>query len=180
MNTVECIKTRRSVRRFKDTPVESKVLGDIVSVATYAPSRKNSQTTRYIGILNGELKEKIADECVMGFEYNQNTIRNAPALVVVTTVNCRSGYERDGSFTTSKGTHWQSFDAGIATEAFCLAAHDAGLSTVIMGIFDEEKVIGAVDVPQGQSVSALIAIGYADEEPVAPKRKTADEILTIR
>ena len=101
-------------------------------------------------------------------------------MMVITTVNSRSGYERDGSFTTSKGTHWQSFDAGIAAQTFCLAAHEAGIATVIMGIFDEEKVKEVIDVPDGQSVSALVAIGYADDEPEAPRRKSAEELLTVR
>ncbi len=180
MNTIECIKTRRSTRKFADKAISADVLSDIVNVATYAPSWKNSQATRYIAVTNSALKEKLASECMMGFEYNVNTANGAPAILAVTTVNNRSGYERDGSFTTSKGTHWQSFDAGIATQTFCLAAHEVGLATVIMGIFDESKVSKLLEVPEGQSVSALVAIGYADEVPVAPKRKSAEELLTIK
>ncbi len=180
MNATECMKTRRSIRSFNGKPVEKDVLENIVAIAAYAPSWKNSQTTRYIAVLDGELKSKLANECMLGFEYNKNTANNAPAMVVVTTVNSRSGYERDGSFTTSKGTHWQSFDAGIATQTFCLAAHEAGLGSVIMGIFDETKVAELVGVPEGQSVSALVAIGYTDTTPEAPKRKSAEELLTVK
>ncbi len=180
MNTIECIKTRRSIRKFADRAVDAQVIADVVNVAAFAPSWKNSQTTRYIAVLDKALKDKLACECMMGFEKNIETANGAPAMMVITTVNSRSGYERDGSLTTSKGTHWQSFDAGIATQTFCLAAHQAGLSTVIMGIFDEEKVKEVVGVPEGQSVSALVAIGYAAEEPQTPKRKTADDLLTVK
>ena len=180
MNAIDCIKTRRSIRRFADKEVSAEVISSIVATAAYAPSWKNSQTTRYIAVLDKELKDRLARECMMGFEYNIGTASGAPAMVVVTTVNNRSGYERDGSATTSKGTHWQSFDAGIATQTFCLAAHEAGLGTVIMGIFDEAKVAEVVGIPEGQSVSALIAIGYPAEEPAAPKRKSAEELLTIK
>ena len=180
MNTIDCIKTRRSIRRFDNREVQSETISDLVNVAAYAPSWKNSQTTRYIAVLDKEIKDKLATECMMGFEYNVGTAKGAPAMIVVTTVNNRSGYERDGSATTSKGTHWQSFDAGIATQTFCLAAHEAGLATVIMGIFDESKVSEIVGVPEGQSVSALIAIGYAADEPQAPKRKSADDLLTVK
>ena len=179
MNAIECIKTRRSIRKFDDRAVEAAVIAEIVNVAAYAPSWKNSQTTRYIAVLDKSIKDKLATYCMMGFEKNIETAAGAPAMMVITTVNCRSGYERDGSLTTSKGTHWQSFDAGIATQTFCLAAHEAGLSTVIMGIFDEEKVKEVVSVPDGQSVSALLAIGYAAEEPQPPKRKCAEELLTV-
>ena len=180
MNAIECIKTRRSIRKFEDRAVEAEVIAEIVNLAAYAPSWKNSQTARYTLVLDKALKDRLANECMMGFEYNVGTANGAPAMIVVTTVNNRSGYERDGSATTSKGTHWQSFDAGIATQTFCLAAHEAGLATVIMGIFDEEKVKEVVGVPEGQSVSALVAIGYASDEPQAPKRKSAEDLLTVK
>ena len=180
MNAIDCIKTRRSIRRFADKEVSAEVISSIVATAAYAPSWKNSQTTRYIAVLDKELKDRLARECMMGFEYNIGTASGAPAMVVVTTVNNRSGYERDGSATTSKGTHWQSFDAGIATQTFCLAAHEAGLGTVIMGIFDEAMVAKVVGVPEGQSVSALVALGYSAEEPAAPKRKGAEDLLTVK
>lgn len=180
MNTIECIKTRRSIRKFTDKEVSANTIADIVSVAAYAPSWKNSQTTRYIAVLDKDIKDRLARECMMGFEYNIGTASGAPAMVVVTTINNRSGYERDGSATTSKGTHWQSFDAGIATQTFCLAAHEAGLGTVIMGIFDENKVAEVVGLPEGQSVSALVALGYPAEEPAAPRRKSAEDLLTVK
>ncbi|MGM9643564.1 MAG: nitroreductase family protein [Eubacteriales bacterium] len=180
MNTIDCIKTRRSIRRFSKREVCADVLAEVVNIAAYAPSWKNSQTVRYTAVLDKALKARLANECMMGFEHNIITACGAPALIVVTTINCRSGYEKDGSATTSKGSHWQSFDAGIATQTFCLAAHEKGLSTVIMGIFDEEKVAQVVGVPDGQSVSALIAVGYADCSPAAPGRKDSNELLTIK
>ncbi len=180
MNTVECIKTRRSVRRFNEKEVTVQTVTSIVELATYAPSWKNSQTTRYTAVIDGALKARLEKECLMGFEHNMGTVNSAPCIVVVTTVNGRSGYERDGSPTTSKGSHWQSFDAGIATQTFCLAAHELGLATVIMGIFDESKVAEVIGVSEGESVSALIALGYAAELPEMPKKKSADQLLTVK
>lgn len=113
----------------------------------------------------------------MDFEYNKKTILGAPVLILVTTLTPRSGFERDGTPSTSKGTHWESFDAGIATQTLCLAAHEEGLGTMVMGVYDEDKVIETAKIPAGQKVSAMVAIGYADELPAMPKRKSADEIL---
>ena len=108
-----------------------------------------------------------------------SNIRSAAALVVLTTVDGIAGYEPDGSPTTAKGAHWQSFDAGIACQTFCLAAHDLGLGTLIMGIFDEPKIKELLQIPEGESISALIAVGYADIAPNAPKRKETSELLQI-
>lgn len=139
MELVKGIKERRSTRKFTDQAVSEDDIREIVATAAYAPSWKNTQTSRYIAVVNPEKKQEIADTCVMGFAGNQRIIGEAPVLIVETTVNERSGYERDGSFSTSKGTHWQSYDAGLAGEAFCLAAWEKGLGTVIMGIFEEKK-----------------------------------------
>lgn len=174
----ECVKNRRSIRKYKAGKIDHAVIEKVVEMASFAPSWKNVQTTRYIVVEDEAVKHEIAESCVLGFGLNRKNIENAPALVLVTTVANRSGYERDGSFSTSKETHWESFDAGLAVQTFCLAAHAEGLGTVIMGIYDEEKVIKTAQIPEGQKVSAMIAIGYPDEAPVMPKRRGVDELLT--
>lgn len=178
METVKCIKERRSIRKFQDKKVPHEVINELVNVAAFAPSWKNTQVTRYMVTEDQEKMNKIADSCVLGFEYNIDTIRNAPALVLVTMIEGRSGMEKDGSATTSKGADWGVFDTGIAAQTFCLAAHDKGLGTVIMGIFDEEKVGEVIPIPEGQKLAALIALGYPDIDPKAPRRKTAEELVT--
>jgi nitroreductase len=90
----------------------------------------------------------------------------------------RSGYERDGSFSTGKEDRWEIFDAGIATQTFCLAAYNEGLGTVIMGYFDEKEVSKVVDLPEGQKLAAMVAIGVPDETPDMPRRKSVEELLT--
>ncbi|MDD6042268.1 MAG: nitroreductase family protein [Eubacteriaceae bacterium] len=181
MEAVKCIKERRSIRKFKPEKVSHETLAEIVEAAAYAPSWKNTQITRYIVVEDEQVKAKVADECVLGFEYNTRTIKKSPQLVVVSYVPGLSGYEKDGSYTTPKEDRWESFDTGIATQTFCLAAHDKGVGSVILGIFDDEKVAEAVNLPEGQKVAALISIGYPDgDHPVAPKRKTVDDLLSYR
>ena len=114
------------------------------------------------------------------FANNGVIIKNAPVLMVLTYIKGRSGYERDGSFTTSKGDRWQMFDAGVACQTFCLAAHEYGLGTVIMGVFDESGISSLLDIPKERELAALIALGYPDIEPSAPKRKTVEDLLQYR
>lgn len=180
MDAIECIKTRRSIRKFTSEPVTKEQVAEIVAAAAYAPSWKNTQTARYILVEDSAKRETIAKDCVLDFTYNANTLGHAPALVAVTTINGRSGYERDGSFTSPLGTHWQSFDAGIAAQTFCLAAHALGLGTVIMGIYDPAKVAAVLGVPENQTVTALIAIGHPAQSPEAPARKSVDELLSVQ
>ncbi len=179
MTAKECIKGRRSIRKFADTPVSKDVIADIVETASYAPSWKHTQITRYIAV-EGELKDKIADECTGAYPKNGEIIKNAPMLIAVTFIKNRSGFERDGSYSTPKEGGWQMFDAGVASEAFCLAAYEQGLGTVIMGIFDEAKAASLLEVPEERELVALIPIGYPAESPIAPKRKSVEELLSFK
>ena len=179
MTAKECIKGRRSIRKFADTPVSRDVIADIVETASYAPSWKHTQITRYIAV-EGELKDKIADECTSAYAKNGEIIKNAPMLIAVTFIKNRSGFERDGSYSTPKEGGWRMFDAGVASEAFCLAAYEQGLGTVIMGIFDEAKAASLLEVPEERELVALIPIGYPAESPAAPKRKSVEELLSFK
>ncbi len=178
MTAKECIINRRSIRKFKPDAVDTQLLKGIVETASYAPSWKHTQITRYIAV-EGALKDKIADEGTKMFPNNGNIIKNAPVLIAVTVIKGRSGYERDGSFSTDRGDGWQMYDAGVASQTFCLAAHEAGLGTVIMGIFDRPVVSSLLQLPEDRELVALIPIGYADEEPVAPRRKPVDELISF-
>lgn len=179
MNTEECIKGRRSIRKFKEQSVDHALLEKVIENASYAPSWKHTQTVRYIAV-EGELKNRIGKECTDAYPNNGLIIQNAPMVMAVTVIKGRCGYERDGSFTTHRGDTWQMFDAGAASEAFCLAAYEAGLGTVIMGIFDEEKIVGLLDIPDDRELIALIPIGYPDEEPAAPRRKPVSDLLSYK
>ncbi|MCH5304623.1 MAG: nitroreductase family protein [Ruminococcus sp.] len=177
MNLNDGLKGRRSIRKYKIDKVDTKLIEKVIDTARFAPTWKNSQTARYNIVTDETLKAKIADEATCGFEKNKNIIKNAPVLVVLSTVDKISGFNTDGSYTTTKGEHWQSFDAGISAEIFCLSAFDNGLGTLIMGIFDEDKVAELINLPNTEKVSALIALGYPDDEPMTPKRKEVSEII---
>lgn len=178
MNVAECLETRRSIRKYKSDPVDHSVIDSVVSLASYSPSWKNTQITRYIAIEDSSLLAEIADKYTP--DYNSNIIRQVNMLMAVTFIKGRCGYERDGSFTTKKGDRWQMFDVGAACQSFCLGAWEHGLGTVIMGVFDEDGIAGLFDLPEDQELAALIAVGYPDVEPAAPKRKTVEELLQYR
>ena len=178
MNTVDCIKSRRSIRRFKPDSVKHSLVEEIISAASFSPSWKNTQITRYIAIEDPSLLGKIADDFTPS--YNSDIIRQTPVLIAVTYIKGRCGFERDGSYTTGKKDRWQMFDAGVASEAFCLAAYEQGLGSVILGIFDEAKIASLLDIPEDRELIALIPIGYPAEEPVAPKRKSVEDLLSYK
>ena len=155
-------------------------LEQIVEAAAFAPSWKNSQTVRYIAVEDAALKERIATEATMNITHNKDIISACPVLIVVVTKTGICGYEKDGSYTTSKKDKWEMFDAGIASQTFMLAAHEYGVGTVTLGIFDEEILGKILELPEGDNVSALLAAGYPESAPAAPKKKSVKELLSWR
>jgi nitroreductase len=178
MNMTECIKGRRSIRKYNAERIERSVLEDIISTASFSPSWKNTQITRYIAIEDTSIIQKIADDFTP--EFNSNIVRQVSTLIAVTFIKGRCGFERDGSYSTKKEDRWQMFDVGVSCQTFCLAAHEAGLGTVIMGIWDEDGISELLNIPEDQELAALIAIGYPDISPEAPRRKSVDDLLTYR
>ena len=177
MLAAECITGRRSIRKFTEQPVSHELIEQIVSTASFAPSWKNTQIVRYIAV---ECEKKAAlAKCTSIYPGNGSIMNQAPMVIAVTAITGRCGYERDGSFSTPKGTGWQMYDAGVASEAFCLAAYEQGLGTVIMGLFDEEEASKVLQLPDDRELVALIPIGYPAEAPNAPKRKTVQELITF-
>lgn len=178
MELLDAIKSRRSVRKYTDEAISHETLEEIIDVARFAPSWKNTQTPRYHVIENKEIISKIATEGVLGFEFNTKTLSRATAVLVLSYVTKRCGYERDGSFSTSKEDRWEMFDAGIAAQTFCLAAHGKGLGTCIMGIFDEEMIAKEIALPENEKIGAVIALGYPVFAPEAPARKEVSDLIS--
>lgn len=179
MDAIQCLVSRRSVREYKDTPLSRQDIENVVEISQMASCWENTQPIRYVAVLDKELKDKIAEECTKKFPWNTENIHEAPALVILCAVKGLSGYEPDGTPSTSKGTHWQSFDAGVAAAHFCLAANALELGTLIMGRYDEGKIKEILRLPDEYDVSAIIAIGYPAVIPAANERKPLKEVLAF-
>ncbi|PKQ65517.1 nitroreductase [Labilibaculum filiforme] len=177
MDAIKAIEERRSVRKFKEEKVDREIMKEIVSISRWAPSWGNFQVARYTLIDNKEVITKLATDGVDGFVYNVNTLKEAKGVAVLSFVKGKSGKADSDDYITSKGGAWEIFDAGIACQTFCLAAHAKGVGTCVLGIINDEKISGIVGLPEGESVAALIVYGYPDETPKATPRKNVEDIM---
>nr|WP_294492145.1 nitroreductase family protein [uncultured Mediterraneibacter sp.] len=96
MNVTECLKTRKSIRRYKNHQVSHSVIDSVVSLTSYFPSWKNTQIAHYITVEDSSLLNEIEDKYTP--DYNSNIIRQEPVLMAVTFDKDRRGYERGGFF----------------------------------------------------------------------------------
>lgn len=180
MDLLKAIRERRSVRKFKAISIPHKTIEEIVEDASYAPSWKHTQIVRYVLVEDRKIIDEIAETMVLDFKLNEKTLKNCPAIMVVTYITNRSGFERDGSYSTPKGDGFEMFDAGIAAQTFCLAAHQRGVGTVITGYFNEVAICKLLEIPDNQKIGCIIGMGYPNETPITPKRKLVSELLSYK
>lgn len=180
MDAIKMLKERRSIRNFKDEKVHRNLIKEIVSTSIFAPSWANTQIARYTVVDDKEIMERLGKEVFMGFKFNEKILSNAAGVVVLSYVKGKSGYGPKGNFATVKGSSWEMFDAGIAAQTFCLAAYEKGVGTVILGIFDENKVAEIIDLPEDEVVASLIPYGFEKDHPKAPKRNSVEDILRFK
>jgi nitroreductase len=179
METLEAIKTRRSTRRFRDTPVEDEKLQKVLEAVRMAPSWANMQCWRFIAVKEKSRKEKISELSFVesffaprGYKANPSKKGIAEAPVVI--VACADPQQ--------SGVLWSQYyymtDLGIAAENLMLAAHDLGLGTVFVGVFDEEKLRKLLNIPAEIRIVGIFPLGYPlEEKKEGPTRKTLNEIV---
>ncbi len=176
METIDCIETRRSIRKFSEKPIEKELIEKLIFESQFAPTWKNSQTTRFTAVTDSAVKNEL---CGAFPAFNAAVVDSATLLLAVSAVTKRSGFERDGTPTTILGEAYTYFDCGATVQTLCLAANDLGIGTVIMGIFDPVKVRATISIPENEDLVVLVACGYHDCEPQMPSRRALEEVLRI-
>ena len=174
MEVLEAIKTRRSIRRYKTTPVDDKTIELVLEAARWAPSWANTQCWRFIVVRDSKIKAELASITT----YNNpatEAIRNAPVVVVACAEVGKSGYYT-GELASDK-SDWYMFDVALAMQNLVLAAHSLGLGTVYNGLFDAKKAASILEVPEGFCVVSMTPLGYPDQEPKPRPRKELSEIV---
>ena len=172
MELQTCIEQRRSVRKYKNQSVPRELIREIIK----APSWKNSQVSRYY-VAEGNAKKELAS--YLG-EFNGRNVQDAPVLIVSTVVNKRSGFTREGEYETHLKDGFQYYDCGMQSMNLCLKAHELGLATLVMGIYDEAAIRKLFNIDESQIIVAVTAVGYADGETSMPKRKSVDDITVFK
>ena len=168
MNIFKAITTRRSIRQFKNNPVDKDDLFMLIELGMKAPSSGNMQDFRFIGVREKETILKLPKACL-----DQYWITSAPALIVV----C-SQPSLQATWFGERGRHvFATQNAAMATQNILLAAHAMGLGACMVSGFDQEKVDKIFGVEGAGRVEAIIPIGYPAEKPDKKEENEMDVML---
>ena len=169
MEFYEVINVRRSIRKFKPTPVEQEKLDRIWETIRIAPSACNYQPWRFLIVKSDGMRAKVDEALKLGRDgkgkMSMVWAMNAP-LIIIGLGNKAEAWKRfDGS-----PSHV--IDVTIAMEHLILAAANEGLGTCWICAFGQDAMHRALDLDENWEAVALTPLGYPDEEPKEKERKT--------
>lgn len=170
MDVFRAIMERKSIRKFEKKPVDDKLIGVMLYMATQAPSAGNVQEWRFIVVKNEEQKRKLWEAAL-----EQNQILDAPVNIVVCadldSISLKYGKRGEVLYSIQ--------DTAAAIENLLLAAYGLGLGTCWIGAFDEEMIKHALSLPETIRPVAIICVGYPAEDPKKPTRKPFENLTWL-
>ena len=169
----EVLTSRRSIRSYDATKkISEQEVRDLLTAAQEAPSWANQQPTKYYVAISPEKLAAVQD-LVGG---NKSRIINAPVLIVSTYERGKSGFFQ-GNPANEVGDGWGAYDNGLSNCYLVLQARAMGFDTLIMGMRDADKLRQLFNIPEGETVMAVIALGYRAAEPVQPRHRQLDDVV---
>lgn len=172
---IEAIHARRSIRKYKDTPVEKQKLEQVTLAGIAAPNAMNRQAWAIRVVGSKEWIKRCTDAYLPTIQGTpmgdhlltpdfKNMFRNAPAVI----------------FVAAEPSAYAGVDCGILAQNMMLAAYELGLGTCCLGSpvgfmnsKEGEPFLASLGLPEGYALQFAIAIGYPDETPEAKPRDTS-------
>lgn len=169
MDALECIATRRSIRKFLDIPVEFEKVGNVLDAGRFAPSAGNLQDWKFILVTDEKMRQEVAKACV-----EQYWIATAPIHIIVCTEP-----DRTKRFYGRSGEKYSIQNGAAVVQNMLLAAHAEGLGSCWIGAFEDEAIKRLFNIPDDVIVQAIVPLGYPDEKVPMPLRYTMENVTYI-
>jgi len=164
---IDTILDHRTIRKYKNTPVEKEIINDLIKAGTRASTTGNMQLYSIIITTDEENKKRLAPS-----HFNQSMITEAPLLMTFCADfnrfnkwcelrKAKPGYDNFLSFTTA------AIDAIIVAQNVALAAEDKGLGICYLGTttYMAKNIIEILNLPKGVVPVTTLTIGYPGEDP---------------
>lgn len=165
---IENIMARRSIRKYKPTPVGRDTMNIILECGINAPNGQNRQSWEVRVVDSPALMDEIKEAMAQGHpdmepKAVKGCFRNAPVMVFIA---------RDPSYDFS------AYDCGLLAENMMLSAWSLGVGSICLGspvrfLTDNDvckPVLEKLGFSAGYELCLCVGFGYADEAPAAKPR----------
>jgi len=164
MNVIDTIAQRRSIRAYKDRPVEEEKLHIVLEAGRLAPSANNMQEWRYVIVRDQKIRNEL-----MAAAKGQRFVSEAPVVIAC----CAKTDEK----VMTCGQLAYTIDVAISIDHMTLAAVEQGLGTCWIGAFYEDQVKQILNIPEHIRVVQLLTLGYPQGLPGPRSRLALEEIV---
>lgn len=163
----EVLLKRRSIRKFKEEPVDRAVVLRLIEKAMLAPSASNLQAWKYCVVDDPVLVRKVD-------MFSPGLSGKPPVILVI----CSDyGYAAQKTSGDNYKAYGCIMDASMAAENLMLAAVNEGLGTCAIKSYNDAAVRKLLKLPETLHIELLVTLGYPDAEPKMPRRKTLEEVV---
>jgi nitroreductase len=156
MTMKELVRTTRSFRRFRETPIAEEVLRELVDLARLSASGGNVQPLKYVLSCDPETNAMIFP-CTAWAGY----LTSWPGPAVGERPMAYITILLDETVSKSAGC-----DHGIAAQSIVLGAMERGLGACMIGSIARKELMGALEIPESCKVLLIIALGEPAEKVV--------------
>jgi nitroreductase len=161
----DTIYARRSIRNYKERPVEREMLETLLKAAMAAPSAMNIKPWEFVVVTEPDRMDEIRSSLMFGKH-------NAPAAIVV----CGN----TSFFKHPIASKFWVQDCSAATENILLAAVGLGLGTVWLGVHPihnfSKRISRILHLPDNVKPLNVIYVGYPAEEKPARTQYDPDRV----
>jgi len=170
------ILTRKSTRKYKDTPVEDGKIIQLIESARLAPSGSNTQPWNFVIVRSEDTKAKIAD-----VNHKQTWMKSAPVfLVCVADIRCRIKDDTQVSLDEESSLPELKQiirDTAISIEHILLEAEHMGLSSCWTAYFKQKDIRPILGIPGDKYVVGVLTIGYSDGSGKSAPRRPLESMI---
>ena len=167
MDTMDAIRTRRSIRKYLPDAVPEAALATVLEAARLAPTACNNQPLRIVLVKDATLRERLVGPCK-----GQKFVAQAPVVLVGCAHESEAYPKQGGTLNTF------AIDTAIVFDHITLAATTQGWGTCWIGAFEESEVREVLGVPADWRVVCLMPLGKPAEHPDPRPRKPLAELVS--
>ncbi|AAK81480.1 nitroreductase [Clostridium acetobutylicum] len=163
---IDLLKTRRSIRKYKNKEIEKEKVDTLLKAALLAPTSMGKRSWEFIAVTNKNLISELSTARKMGSQF----LKGAPlVIVVVENPEATDAYIEDGA---------------IASTLIQVTAHSMGLGSCWCHVRNRDRIDydtteafikTLLNIPENLKVECMLGIGYPDEE----RKAYTDEDLAL-
>ena len=174
METLECIRTRRSIRKYKPDPVPEDLLEKVLEAGTWAPTGMGKQSPTIVAITNREQRDRLMELNAKIMGTDKDPFYGAPAVLLVLVDKAAMTAENDGE---------------LVIQNMLLAAHDLGLAGCYIWRAKQEmeteegkRMLSDWGLPADVDFEGVghVILGYADMEAPGPAPRKENYVYYVR